>query len=230
MIDIKKIVNEDQDPKAVDKVLDKLNSYLLTDEEVLFMAVQKKPAVNILPDSVALTTKRIIFCRPKNLGFSIDFEGYYWKEVLECRIKEGILGTDFTVVYGHGETNSIDYIPKIQARRLHAISQEKLELEHQSPATNSPQKMPFANIEDAVVVDEDYEIKALPETSAMTEDYADADLAETVTPNNFAYIPEPEIKTDEIIATLEKLRKYYESGLITQNEYEAKKREVLSRI
>jgi hypothetical protein len=55
MIDnLKKFLNEDQDPKAIEKVAVKLNGILMTGEEVEYIAVQKKPAVNISPDCVAL--------------------------------------------------------------------------------------------------------------------------------------------------------------------------------
>lgn len=229
MIDVKKILNEDQDPKAVEKLVDKLSSYLLTGEEVLFMAVQKKPAVNLLPDSVALTTKRVIFCRPKNLGLSLDFEDYYWKNISECRIKEGILGSEYTVIGSLGEANAIDYIPKVQARRLHATSQEQLEIcRHPEKEGLPAEKISFSgDMEDAVTV----ENKRTPEepitTHPLLEDTHDISLSESESAIENISVSEP---ADEITATLQKLRKFYESGLITQNEYESKKRDILSRL
>lgn len=225
MIDLKKILNEDQDPKAVEKLVDKLSSYLLTGEEVLFMAVQKKPAVNLLPDSVALTTKRVIFCRPKNLGLSLDFEDYYWKNISECRIKEGILGSEYIVIGSLGEANAIDYIPKVQARRLHATSQEQLEIcRHPEKEVLPAEKISLSGVEDAVIVEDEQALEE-PISHPLLEDTHDISLSESAIEN--ISVSEP---ADEITATLQKLRKLYESGLITQNEYEAKKREVLSRL
>ena len=84
MIDnLKKFLNEEQDPAAVEKIADKLNGIIMSGETIEYMAVQKKPAVNISPDGVALTNKRIIFCRPKNLGFSMEFSDYVWKDVID---------------------------------------------------------------------------------------------------------------------------------------------------
>ena len=43
MIDnLKKILNEDQDPKAIEKISGKLVNMLMTQEEVGYIAVQKK--------------------------------------------------------------------------------------------------------------------------------------------------------------------------------------------
>lgn len=44
---LKKILNEDQDPKAIEKITAKLENLLMSNEEVGYIAVQKKPAVTI---------------------------------------------------------------------------------------------------------------------------------------------------------------------------------------
>ncbi len=63
---IKKFLNEEQDPKSVEKLMEKVSGLLTSDEEVEYIAVQKKPAVTILPDSIVVTNKRVILCKPKN--------------------------------------------------------------------------------------------------------------------------------------------------------------------
>ena len=70
---IKNFLNEEQDPKAVEKITSKLNDILMRNEEIGYIGVQKKPAINVFPDSIVLTNKRIIICKPKNLGLSMDF-------------------------------------------------------------------------------------------------------------------------------------------------------------
>lgn len=48
MIDnLKKILNEDQDPKAIEKITAKLESLLMKNEEVGYIGVQKKPAITV---------------------------------------------------------------------------------------------------------------------------------------------------------------------------------------
>lgn len=125
--DLKKFLNEEQDPKAVEKLLVKVNGLLTSGEQVEYIAVQKKPAINISPDCIALTNKRIIFCRPKNFGLSMDFQDYAWKDILDCHMKEGIIGATFSMKTIKGHTNMLDYLPKAQARKLYQFAQEKEE-------------------------------------------------------------------------------------------------------
>src|SRR6478735_4100809 len=64
---IKKFLNEEQDPKAIEKITAKLNDLLMKGEEIGYIGVQKKPAITVFPDSIVLTNKRIIMCKPKDL-------------------------------------------------------------------------------------------------------------------------------------------------------------------
>ncbi|MCH5686242.1 hypothetical protein LWM68_19460 [Niabella sp. W65] len=73
---IRNFLNEDQDPKAIEKIVGKLGSLLMSGEIIEYIAVQRKPAVNLSPDAVALTTKRIIFCR-----FKISGSPWSWKTI-----------------------------------------------------------------------------------------------------------------------------------------------------
>lgn len=89
---LKKYLNENQDPKTVEKLLLKVSELLTSNEEVQYIAVQKKPALNLSPDCIALTNKRVIFCRPKTFGLSMQFQDFLWKEIEDCHISEGSLG------------------------------------------------------------------------------------------------------------------------------------------
>ncbi|UJH92965.1 PH domain-containing protein [Antarcticibacterium sp. 1MA-6-2] len=68
-----------------------------------------------------------MFCRPRNLGLSMDFDDYLWKEVEDCHIKEGIMGATFTLNSVKGSSIEIDYLPKAQARMLYRYAQEQEE-------------------------------------------------------------------------------------------------------
>ena len=124
---IKKFLNEEQDPKAIEKVTAKLNDILMKNEEVGYIAVQKKPALTVLPDSIVLTNKRIIICQPKNLGLSMHFIDYTWDEVDGAFVKENILGSEFTFSTKTELQVTIDYIPKIQARKIYTYAKEQLD-------------------------------------------------------------------------------------------------------
>jgi hypothetical protein len=125
--DLKKFLNEEQDQKAVEKLLTKVTGLLTSEEQVEYIAVQKKPAINLSPDCIALTNKRVIFCRPKNLGLSMDFQDYNWKDILDCHMKEGIMGATFSMKTIRGNVNMLDYLPKAQARKLYQFAQQKEE-------------------------------------------------------------------------------------------------------
>lgn len=201
MIDLKNFLNEDQDPKAVEKLAGKLQGILMRDETVEYIAVQKKPAVNISPDCIALTNKRVIFCRPKNLGFSMDFEDCIWKDVVDCHLKEGILGAEITIRTLKG-MNKMDYLPKAQARKLYTIAQEQEEIQR------------------------DYRRQR-----DLEDKRAAAGGGVVVTANIPAQNPtQIESKQDDPLAVLQKLKALLDNGLISQDEYNSKKTEVLSRL
>ena len=91
MNSIDRFLSDEQDPKAVEKVIGKLNDLLTSGEELLYLAVQKKPAVNLLPDSIAISNKRIFYCEPGNLGLTMNFKDISWKNVKEVSFKEEFL-------------------------------------------------------------------------------------------------------------------------------------------
>ena len=121
-----KLLNENQNPQAVEKLMSKISGLLTADEEVQYIAVQKKPVLNTSPDCVALTNKRVIFCRPKNFGLSMEFKDHQWKDVVDIHIKENMLGADFSIKTAKG-SDVMDYLPKDQARKLYQFGQGKEE-------------------------------------------------------------------------------------------------------
>ncbi|MNU25622.1 hypothetical protein D3C71_139720 [compost metagenome] len=202
MIDIKRLLNEEQDPKAVEKIIGKLNGLLMTGEQVTYIAVQKKPAVNISPDCVALTTKRIIFCRPKNLGLSMEFQDYIWKDIYDCHLKEGIFGAEFTIKTIRGELNKIDYLPKAQARKLYTGAQEQEEIQKENRRQI-----------------------ALEEKRAAAGNVTVTTNTPTPVSTNVA-----QPTTEDPLHSLQKLKSLLDNQLITQEEFDSKKTEILSRL
>ncbi|WP_421941357.1 PH domain-containing protein [Pedobacter sp.] len=214
MISIDRFLSDEQDPKAVEKVIGKLNDLLTTGEEILYLAVQKKPAVNLLPDCIAITNKRIFYCEPGNLGLTMNFKDISWKSVKEVSFKEEFFGSKFICVPQHGENIVTEFIPKVQARKLHQAANQQLEeykelLRQQkleeNRATASPVSSNAQSIADIPV----------PEPSAPEP----IQIAEV--------IEEPE---DETTLKLRKLKTLYDKHLITQEEYEAKKANILDSL
>ena len=232
MIDnLKKILNEDQDPKAIEKITTKLENLLMSNEEVGYIAVQKKPAVTIFPDSIVVTNKRIILCKPKNLGLSMEFIDYDWDDISGSFVKEGILGADFTFTTNSDLTHTVDYLPKNQARKLYTYAKEQLDL--------------LKNPKVATPIIEEVKVEA-PIESPVQEEVVEEIQAEEVThfaelmPTPYDVIRDTEVEApiseekglahltqDELFAKLQNYKKLLDNGLILQGEYDRLKSEIL---
>jgi len=216
MISIDRFLSDEQDPKAVEKVIGKLNDLLTTGEEILYLAVQKKPAVNLLPDSIAISNKRIFYCEPGNLGLTMNFKDISWKSIKEVSFKEEFFGSKFICVPQHGENIVTEFIPKVQARKLHQAANEQLEA-----------------------------YKEMMRQQLLEENRASAAAVNYSAPQQFAEIAEQtsepeqpviqiaevvEEPEDETTLKLRKLKNLYDKHLITQEEYEAKKANILDSL
>ena len=226
---IKKFLNEEQDPKAIEKITSKLNDLLMKNEEIGYIGVQKKPALTVFPESIVLTNKRIIICKPKNLGLSMDFTDYTWDEIVGTFVKENILGSEFSFSTKTDIQVSIDYIPKIQARKIYTFAKEQLDILKNGAA-------PIANavIESAVVESEGVELVEEVETEEVT-DFAEimpvtTPFSETTSENNFTNTEKQlgELSNEELFEKLQNYKKLLDNGLILQGEYDAYKKEILS--
>ncbi len=199
----------------------------MSNEEVGYIAVQKKPAVTIFPDSIVVTNKRIILCKPKNLGLSMEFIDYDWDDIAGSFVKEGILGADFTFTTNSDLTHTVDYLPKNQARKLYTYAKEQLDL-LKNPKVATP------------IVEE-----AKAETPIVEEVVEEVPTEEVTlyaeimpTPNDVIRDTEVEapiseekglahLSQDELFAKLQNYKKLLDNGLILQGEYDRLKSEIL---
>ncbi|WP_449400139.1 PH domain-containing protein [Chryseobacterium wanjuense] len=208
-MNLKKFLNEEQDPKAVEKLLGRISSLLTSQEFVEYIAVQKKPALNLSPDCIALTNRRIIFCRPKNFGLSMDFQDYSWIDVVDCHIKEGIIGSTFMMRTVRNFTNMMDYLPKAQARKLYQYAQE---IEEQMRGVRR---------------EKDLESRRAS-AGGVTVNNTTPIIAQ---PQQFQQPSQPLlIENEDPFALLQKLKGLTENGIISPEEFEEKKNEILSRV
>jgi hypothetical protein len=213
---IEKFLNDQQEPKAVEKVYSRLVDLLTTGEEIIYIATQKKPLVNLFPDCIALTNKRILFFTPANLGLSIKFVDFVWKDIVDVFTKEEIIGAVFSVKTTNGAEMGVDYLPKIQGRKLYQYAQERKEAEREARRLR------------------DLEEKRAESGSFNFDSHANAP-AQATTPEP---APEPVVvappahveapKPDELTEKLKKLRTLFDNGLISQEEYNQKKLELLN--
>ena len=227
MIDnLKKILNEDQDPKAIEKITAKLEHLLMSNEEVGYIAVQKKPAVTIFPDSIVVTNKRIILCKPKNLGLSMEFIDYDWDDIAGSFVKEGILGADFTFTTNSDLTHTVDYLPKNQARKLYTYAKEQLDL-LKNPKASVPvvaevkEETPVVETVEEVPTEEvTLYAEIMPTSNDIIRDTeVEAPISEE---KGLAHLSQ-----DELFAKLQNYKKLLDNGLILQGEYDRLKSEIL---
>jgi len=213
MNSIDRFLSDEQDPKAVEKVIGKLNDLLTSGEELLYLAVQKKPAVNLLPDSIAISNKRIFYCAPGNLGLTMNFKDISWKNIKEVSFKEEFFGSKFICVPQQGENIVTEFIPKIQARKLHQAANEQLEQYKELLR----QQLLEENRAAATAVN----IPAPSPTPTFNLPIEEAEV-----------IPQQKIEEAEDEATLKlrKLKTLYDKQLITQEEYEQKKSAILDSL
>jgi hypothetical protein len=212
---IDKFLSDQQEPRAVEKVYSRLKELLPVGEETLYIATQKKPLVNILPDCIAVTNRRVLFFTPANLGLSIKFLDFTWKDIADVSVKEEIIGAVFTVTTTKGAEMGVDYLPKVQARKLYQFSQQCREEERKRMER---QEGHIINIPT-----EPQPVAQQPAPAPVAPP-APAPVPEPV------HVPEPVVaaKPDELTEKLKKLKVLFDNGLISQEEYNAKKLDLLS--
>ena len=228
----KKFLNEEQDPKAIEKIASKLSDLLMKNEEIGYIAVQKKPAITVLPDSIVMTNKRIIICQPKNLGLSMNFIDYTWDEIEGTFVKENILGSEFSFTTRTNMEVTIDYIPKIQARKIYTYAKEQLDIcknGNSSEASIIPEETVEIAEEEIIEEIETEEVThfaeimpvAPPVFNMEKEDFHSE--IETTKEQGLNGLSQ-----DELFEKLQNYKKLLDNGLIMQGEYDAFKKEILS--
>ncbi len=197
---IEQYLTDGQDHKTAEKILGKLRDMLTPAEAIVYLAIQKKPAVTLIPDCIAVTNKRIIFCIPGKLGLSTNFIAFTWDDMKEVSFKEEFFGSKFIAIPQKGENVAVDYIPKIQTRKLYQFCNEQLE-----------------------------KLKDLERNQTMGETMPEFEK-EPVPFISQAEIPKSTGEEDEVTLKLKKLKTLFEKQLITQEEYETKKADILSQL
>ena len=250
-----KFAQDGQEPKVLDKILGKILDMLTTGEEVSYVAIQKKPAVNLLPDSITVSNKRIFLCEFTKLGLATNFEIFSWQDIKDIAFKEEIFGSKVTVIPYTGENLTIDYIPKTQARKLYQLikaaldnlqvqksvkADTKIVIENKPnfdtyASQQKPVEAPVSNINTPVQENKEADYKTPNTEPTFTSPRIFTQETPISAPLETGNRPIPEsvqnnLEEDEITLKLKKLKSLYDKQLITQAEYESKKAEILSKL
>lgn len=209
---VDKFIQDGQDAKVVERIHTKIVDMLTAGEYIQYISLQKKPAVTLLPDSITISNKRIFLCEFTKLGLATNFEIFSWNDVKDIAFKEEIFGSKVTVIPFTGENLTVDYIPKVQARKLYQLIKTALE----NPIDNKSE-------EPTPIVKEQKPIEHFNPPVQSIEEPATPPVAEEK--------KEEGIKVDdELTQKLKRLKTLYDRQLITQSEYENKKSELLSQL
>lgn len=224
---IEKYTIDGQDAKIVEKIHNKILDMLTVGESINYIAIQKKPAVTLLPDSITVSNKRIFLGEFTKLGLATNFEIYSWQDVKDISFKEEIFGSKVTVIPFTGENLTIDYIPKVQARKLYQLIKDALD---------NIQKEKLAP-RDKVVIENKPIFEApkppVPPPPVQTEQKSGSFFSSLEEPIQQAPSPvQPPAPTkseedDEVAKKLTRLKNLFDKQLISQAEYESKKAEIL---
>ncbi|OOG16053.1 hypothetical protein BWD42_21960 [Sphingobacterium sp. CZ-UAM] len=239
-MNMEQFAQDGQDIKIIEKLITKVQDMLTPGEKIDYIAVQKKPAVTILPDSITISNKRIFMCEFTKLGLATDFEIFGWQDIKDIAFKEEIFGSKVTVIPFTGENLSIDYIPKVQARKLYQYIKAALENYKKTELAAEKEKIVIAPSSPREVVVEKVESN-LPTPAPVTSPtpvitppspvvQPTASAPGTAPAAPAPVVPIVEEEDDEITLKLKKLKTLFDKQLITQDEYEQKKREVLSSL
>jgi len=130
----------------------------------------------------------------------VSFEDYVWRDLRDAKLTEGIMGATISVHTADGNELSIDYLPKPQARQVYRLAQEQEE--------KSLEERRQRNLEENRAAAGGVIVQPAVGTPANP--------------------PAPE--TDDPVATLQKLKTMLDADLITADEYEKKKAEIVARM
>jgi hypothetical protein len=182
------------------------------------------------------------------LGLATNFEIFSWQDIKDIAFKEEIFGSKVTVIPFTGENLTIDYIPKVQARKLYQLIKEALENAQEADQTpEAPIVVETRTEVKAPTINELYKQEAAKRREAELKVVEASDVVEEESP----VLPQPEPEAikpfiqpepviaaaippkeeeDELTLKLKKLKNLYDKQLITQAEYESKKAEILSQL
>lgn len=198
---VQRLTAEQQDPTVVAAIVDRVQQILSSSEEILYVAVQQKPVINWFPDSVVLTTRRVILYRPKMLG-RVDFQDFIWRDLRDVHLSENIIGSTITLKTVNGQSIALDYLPKAQSRVAYGIAQEREEDVFEERRTRDMEEKRAAS--GGVFIQN--QIPTIPPTSSAPV------ASQAVDP----------------FQKLQQLKQMLDAGLIEAAEFDRKKTEILA--
>lgn len=204
------LLTEDQNPEHTQRVFTMVQPLLMKDERIEYIGIEDKVlSLDIRPESVVLTNRRFLLYSPKLLG-GATFEDYIWRDLGDCKLVENMLRATLTFRTSAGKLITIENIPKKQARRIYAFAQQR-ELEALEERRNRELE----------------EKRAAAGGLYLSGHGGHGAQGVSATAN---MPPTAANQAQDPMAALGRLKELLQAGLITQEDFDKKKAEILSRL
>jgi hypothetical protein len=118
-------MNEGQEAEVVADIYRHIEPVLGHDERIYYIGHQRRKIMRQRPDAAIITNRRLIVQRQTLTG--TNFEDCQWKNVVSVHMKEGLMGTTFSVLDRNDHLVEVEDIPKEQISRLCQLAQEMRE-------------------------------------------------------------------------------------------------------
>jgi hypothetical protein len=115
-------MDEGQEADVVAEVYQHASHLLGSTEQIFYIAHQKKRMMKSKPDCVVVTSERLIIVRQGLSGSRT--EDFQWKDIMSVQMKEGLMGTTFSVLDRSDHIMQVDDLPKPQLERVCQLAQE----------------------------------------------------------------------------------------------------------
>lgn len=207
---IGRFMADGQDPSMICKLAERVDSICTRDEHPLYMAVQQRPMMNVSPDAIVLTNRRVIIFRQKVLG-RLQFVDVLWLNVADVHMAEDMLGATISIRGINDKLEQISHLPKSQARKIYRIAQDMEEkmVEVRRERAMEERRAGAMN----VTVNNDLsEVVKLATSGIHTGHHADTSAS------------------DDPLKLLKSLKAMLDGDLISQDEYDQKKKQILERM
>jgi hypothetical protein len=148
----------------------------------------------------AVATNRRLIFYRRKLLGRASFEDYLWRDLGNAHLQQGVLSSTFSAQHMSGRVVSMTHIPKDAAQKLYRIAQEREE-----------------------------EAIEFRRQRAMEESRAAAASVNVHTPQ-VAAVPAATAPHNDPVERLAKLKAMLDQGLISQEDYDRRKQEILSQL
>jgi hypothetical protein len=115
-------MDEGQEADVIAEVYQQMTHLTASHEKIFYIAHQKRRMMKNRPDVVVITNERIIIIR-QGLGGSRT-EDHQWKDVVSVQMRDGIMGTTFSLLDRNDHIVQVDDLPKPQLEKVCQLAHE----------------------------------------------------------------------------------------------------------